>query len=44
MNFKTFGADHVVRITSDCPMIDPSVIDNVIELHLREKADYTATH
>jgi len=38
---RLFGADHIVRITSDCPMIDPSVIDDVIGLHLRENADYT---
>lgn len=39
---RLFGADQVVRITSDCPMIDPSVIDAVIDLHLREKADYSS--
>ncbi|PWB52450.1 MAG: hypothetical protein C3F06_07795 [Candidatus Methanoperedenaceae archaeon] len=39
---RLFGADHIVRITSDCPMIDPSIIDDVIDLHLKEKADYTS--
>lgn len=33
--------DHVVRITADCPLMDPNVIDTVINCHLREKADYT---
>lgn len=39
---RLFKADHIVRITSDCPLIDPIVIDKVITLHLREKADYTS--
>ncbi len=37
---RLFKADHIVRITSDCPLIDPQVIDKVIELYLKEKADY----
>lgn len=28
------GADHVVRVTSDCPLIDPSVVAQCIALHL----------
>jgi spore coat polysaccharide biosynthesis protein SpsF (cytidylyltransferase family) len=39
---RLFKADHIVRITSDCPLIDPMVIDEVITLHVREKADYTS--
>jgi spore coat polysaccharide biosynthesis protein SpsF len=33
--------DTVVRITSDCPCIDPELIDSIIEKHLRTKSDYT---
>jgi spore coat polysaccharide biosynthesis protein SpsF len=33
--------DVVVRITSDCPCIDPEIIDSIIGKHLRTKADYT---
>src|SRR3972149_4087411 len=33
---------HIVRITADCPVIDSMVVDNVIELHIKEKADYTS--
>lgn len=39
---RLFKADHIVRITSDCPLMDPMVIDEVIALHIREKADYTS--
>lgn len=34
------NADVVVRITSDCPLIDPVVIDNVIEQFLDGDCDY----
>ena len=31
------NADHVVRLTSDCPLIDPDVTDRVVEAHLNSK-------
>ena len=33
--------DIVIRITSDCPLIDPFVVDKVIEKHISENNDYT---
>jgi spore coat polysaccharide biosynthesis protein SpsF (cytidylyltransferase family) len=38
---RRFKADHIVRITSDCPLIDPVVIDEVIKLHFLDEADYS---
>jgi len=39
---RKHGLDIIVRITSDCPCIDPKIIDLVIEKHLKTKADYTS--
>ena len=39
---RLFEADHVIRITADCPMMDPSLIDRVVDLHLETGSDYTA--
>ena len=39
---QKYKPDHIVRITSDCPVIDPNIIDQVIELHLKSKAGFTS--
>ncbi len=39
---KKYKADIVVRITSDCPLIDPDVIDAAIDLFLSDTSDYVS--
>ena len=39
---KTFGAESVVRVTGDCPLIDAEVIDRVIAAYLAEGCDYAS--
>lgn len=39
---KQYRPSNVVRLTGDCPIIDPKVIDEVISLHLSSNADYTS--
>lgn len=36
------SAEHVVRLTGDCPLIDARIIDEVVSVHLEEGNDCTA--
>ena len=35
-------AEAIVRITSDCPLIDPEIIDDVVRAFLKTKPDYAS--
>ncbi len=39
---KASSPDHLVRLTGDCPLIDPAVIDEVVGMHLSGGFDYTS--
>ena len=39
---RSEGADRVIRVTSDCPVIDPGLVDDVVAALEREAADYAS--
>lgn len=39
---KLEQAKHIVRLTADCPLLDPVIIDKVITTHLNQNSDYTS--
>lgn len=41
---RAVAADVVVRVTSDCPLIDPDICQSVVSLREREQADYASNN
>jgi glutamate-1-semialdehyde aminotransferase/spore coat polysaccharide biosynthesis protein SpsF (cytidylyltransferase family) len=39
---KIAKADIIIRLTGDCPLIDPKIIDETVELLINRKADYAS--
>lgn len=37
-----FNVNEIVRVTADCPLIDPTLVDLMIEHYLKENIDYAA--
>ena len=38
-----YKVEHIIRLTADCPLIDPVICDHVIECYLNSKLDYVYT-
>ena len=36
------GPSHVMRLTGDCPLTDPAILDALVELHLAGDFDYSS--
>ena len=39
---KMYGADPVLRITADCPFVDPELVEKLVELYWSGSYDYAA--
>ena len=39
---KKFSVKNILRITSDCPLIDPKLIDKIGNIYLKNKYDYVS--
>ena len=39
---KLVKSDHIIRLTADCPIIDPRVIDSMIDIYKNGRFDYVA--
>ena len=39
---KKFRINTIVRITADCPLTDPKLVDKLIDYHFKKKSDYTS--
>jgi spore coat polysaccharide biosynthesis protein SpsF len=39
---RTIHPEHIVRLTGDCPLCDPVLVDAVIKFHLAGEFDYTS--
>ena len=40
---KNHSPDYVVRITADCPMVDPGIVDQVVALCIDNNLEYVST-
>lgn len=42
---KKFNIDIIIRITADCPLIDPEILDEILKFYLKNEYDYVSnTH
>ena len=39
---KDLKPDAIVRVTGDCPLVDPSVVDQIIETFISKQVDYAS--
>ena len=39
---RRYRSEHIVRLTGDCPLNDPKLIDSLIEFYFRQDCDYAS--
>ena len=39
---KKFSAKHILRITGDCPLIDPKLVDKLLKIYIKNNLDYVS--
>ena len=39
---KAYNAQHILRITGDCPLIDPTLVDKVCNIYKKKNFDYVS--
>ncbi len=39
---KLFKVDNIIRITGDCPLIDPQLVDKINKFYMKNKYDYVS--
>ena len=39
---KMINADPIIRITSDCPLVDPVIVEEVLQFYLKNKYDFVS--
>jgi len=39
---KKYKSDYIIRITADCPLIDVTIVDNLIKIIKKKKIDYVS--
>ena len=39
---KKNSIENIIRITADCPLIEPKLIDRCVKIHFKKRVDYTS--
>ncbi len=41
---QKFSCEHIIRVTADCPLIDPNIIDNILQKFEKGNYDYVSNN
>ena len=39
---RQYDPNHVIRLTGDCPLVDPVLVDKLVDFYLAQKCDYAS--